>query len=1654
MKKSNLIMSHHEEQATNRTYPIFYRSQLGDSFCEMMAVRHLLWFSPATARLYLGSLNRRAAALILESLAKSKPPFLIVPPKSDMSVTTMHWECFCVAKWLGKETEIGWDVVNLYKGLVRGQKFSSVILRLIEEPEYKCTCDSARYKDMESVLMMCNECPALYYALESYFDRVSTEECGSKLFKNYGAAALNVSVPAYQDITFGNNEQVLEFFSVPSVYRRAEFSVNVQNEFFMKNRFPNVCFVGGGSVLASIFNTAASSKVHLVDVVTREAIIEFRIGETEKGLERLKLFPELVNYTVFAVLHEKLNDLNWVNEMIPLMPASKNPLITDITNRINSDVSFLMKVKQLTGHIASSHDLRERSIPQLLLPVLKSDRFEIFDEVKETAMLTVSDTDRICDCDFANAFYLVSCFLAFVNGKSGFNTDDLIEHIDSRLWMLARNPMLGCFLTDLFSLFFLKLNGKYLFNIDLLEKLLPVLISHASNALEGFEGILRDTLYKVQIIKFLDSNNSLEIMFSSPDNLLFEAVSKNEIGFADRIAATHPKCQTLLTTIKEMKTYVDTKSWQHASERTRDEIVLCYSDTQVKPISEIVERIVANRRLYPLDIVENDDVEQYISKLTKMSSVNWPLSQPLNNAPCFNSFFAYLDSVLPVLLSTKIGTTLADALAPKPWTLVSLLIQEREISAAKKIGDVFGLDIVESIIRYGNPSDTSESLEKYPVVRMAQGIMSNTDDELDSAIIKRFKQLPEKEQSRICNAHDKYISDFSSDQNTHVSLAHIDTGKVQAIITENDSMYQNGVSKSLCNDLLRKLLLEEPMPQEQVIDLAYRVDPSDLDLILEQVLPQTDLDALYSVCCAVNFGYCEKLELLRSIRDMGMSPFPLKTAFQQLVAQKEYEKATAFVKFFRYEIDVRQIIRSEALKIMKNNESITPLLAIAPQLRKEILESLPEKYRLYTKEEFFREIPDGWVVKETESGTLWTNREDIENVRILLDRFRQLSIDKEILDHVSAHAKILDNPINMRIGDLMSDLETFIDLMRNKSELLQFVCRQLLIFVDKINVEDCTNERLACVFINRVVSGLNECVRIRNSFHIRTEFCDQLENICNKVRALRDFLMLFPASKYETVYSFENFMKHACGEQILALCYQYDLVELAGRVRSAWNITSGVFADEYSMKVFALGVINDFSEDRRNKLSERTISIVKRYIDLFSHPSFYDPKLVEEFSIVKVESYMMEFTVSQQQEEGRSRLFKVPWKATAKKSADVKPRVILKSMSLDMVEQMAGGSSSVPSATVDEPHFYRRIQMICDVTTPFNISEEMTKALKSYLKNKAPVLERVCYFTTVGNYEKALKCFGAITEVQNKWDAFKDGIFVPALSYNYLYRLRYRIKELGQSLQFGPFLEKLLRFSIKNNMYVLTYELQIFLGRNDEAVLTAVELFEHSDNAKLSCKYVEFAETAAKADLKSDSPDRKRVVDRKTIEKYAELLPLQRRFFVYCQTKNVGNVAAFNLFKGATVAVSMTALLFRNLECELGVEMMKKCELNPIDVANQLLDILANEGDIIVDFFQMFETKAGNVFRIMVHAMITRLVTMHRDVDMALKLISKINDAEFRCLLLLELGQLEEAYSIAKKVKVYPIIPLIGRQALLQGNVSLLSMIQSETIKLSKKHIL
>lgn len=1622
-------MSERHQDVPARNSPCIFLSPLTDSICEMMAVRHLLFFSPETARLYLGALNERSASLILESLMKSKPPFLIPPPQSDLTVSNFHWECFCVDRWLNSEAAADFSPFQLYKGVLRGQRTWSSLLKILDDASNVF----GQYKDAETVLSVFNECPALYYALESkLFPSVSS--CGSKLFKQYSFPALNVSNVPADEIEFANIDDVMEFFSVPAVYYREDFAVKVQNNFFMKNRFPNVSFVGGGSVLASIFNTAAASQVHLVDVVTREAIKEFENGDAEKGIERLKLFPELVNYAVFAVLHRKLNDLTWVNQVLPRVLASKITLVADLAKRIDNDVSFLVKVKQLTGSITSSQDLEDYSIARLLLPVLKSDNYQVFDEVRETPMLTVSDVDRIFDCDFANAFHLISCVLDLASEKQQ-NLDLKIEHIRSRLELMTRKPGWEGFFVDIFSLLFLKRNDKYVFNIECVEQIVLVLSTHVGDRVPGFEEILRDALQRVQILKILASDDSLEIMFSSPENLFLEAVAKNEIGVAERIAATRPECQKLITAMKEIKNYEATKSWQGASTRGIDEIALCHVNTNEMPVSESIRKIIDNRLTSPLDLVQIDNVQSYVVKLTKTSSVNWPPTERLDNAPIFNGFFEYLDSIFPILLNSKIGTTLADALSHKPWTLVSLLIKVGDIGAAKKIGAIFGVDIVESLILYGNANDTWEAIAKYPVVRVAQGIMSQSDTEGDSDVVRRFKKLSDQEQFKIISSRENQES--STRHNLVLSgVDHIDSSQVADLIADSDFRYEGGLSQRTCSDLLEKLLVEKPMQKDIVIDLAYRSDMSVLDDLLERVMSFADLESLYEVCCEVNFSFAEKLNVLRKIRDMGINPFPLKQAFQELVSRSYYEEATEFAIFFRYVIDAKNVLRNEALKLIKNNESIRPVLDVIPKLRKEILESLPGKYRTHTQQEFFDSVPEEWVRHETEDGTLWRNHHDTENVRMLLERFPQITIDKEILGQVSSVARILDNPIVVRIGEMMNGLTTFMPLMRNKSELLQLVCRELFLLLDKVNIEDCSGEALASVFVNKIVMSLNECQRIRNSMEIKSVFCDNLDVICEQVKVLRDFLMKWPSSKYDAIYSFENFTKQACGEKILELCYQYDFLELADRICKAWKVTSGAFADEYSMKVYSLGITNEFSDDRRHKLSERTLSIVKRYVQLFSHPSFYDHKFIREFSVVKIESYMMEFR-PESLDDGLHG-FTSSWKSKPKQ------KILGKSMSLD-TEHLH------ELATREQPHFYHRLTAICNATIPFNITRELLKSLKHYLKNKAPVIERVCYFTTAGNYEKALKCFNAITEIQNKWDTFRDGIFIPALSHNYLARFRYRIAELGVSAHFQPFFEKLLRLAIKRDMFVLMYELQLFLGRTDEAVRTAVRLSEQSDNAKVCCKYVEMAETAARLDLRNQNRTSERVVSRESIEKYAELLPLQRRFFQYCQ-KNNGNVATFNLFHGPSVAAAMTALLFKDFECEFAVEMMSKCELNPIDVANKLLDILANEGDVIMSFFEKFEEKAGDLFHVMVPAMIRRMATF--DSSRALSLVGVIADHKLKCLLLIELGKLEEAYSVAKKEKVYAVIPLIGREAIRHGNASLVSMVQSHTVKLDKKKLL
>jgi hypothetical protein len=238
----------------------------------------------------------------------------------------------------------------------------------------------------------------------------------------------------------------------------------------------------------------------------------------------------------------------------------------------------------------------------------------------------------------------------------------------------------------------------------------------------------------------------------------------------------------------------------------------------------------------------------------------------------------------------------------------------------------------------------------------------------------------------------------------------------------------------------------------------------------------------------------------------------------------------------------------------------------------------------------------------------------------------------------------------------------------------------------------------------------------------------------------------------------------------------------------------------------------------------------------------------------------------------------------------------------------------------------------------------------------------------------------------------------------------------------------------------LSVEIEKILGRSDRAAEAAIKIMLSSDETNNAFLYCDEAEKLCKEALKKTG------ADLAALKRCYKLLRLQLRFLKFCKDRGFA-WSRLSVFGTASGSESIVTFLFMNLQCDLGVKVMKACGVSLIMVARRLTDMLANEDDRkVFGFLTEFERVANErIFRGVVHEMVARWMDAGFGEEKLLRAIRNgIGNGEFKCLVLLELGCLEEAMGIAKRERNGELLGVVGNLAFRCGCFELAGEAQKE----------
>lgn len=293
------------------------------------------------------------------------------------------------------------------------------------------------------------------------------------------------------------------------------------------------------------------------------------------------------------------------------------------------------------------------------------------------------------------------------------------------------------------------------------------------------------------------------------------------------------------------------------------------------------------------------------------------------------------------------------------------------------------------------------------------------------------------------------------------------------------------------------------------------------------------------------------------------------------------------------------------------------------------------------------------------------------------------------------------------------------------------------------------------------------------------------------------------------------------------------------------------------------------------------------------------------------------------------------------------------------------------------------------------------------------------------------------TTIQDRWTLFLENVFVVSISYSYFSKMKVKLIEFDPQLKFfGSLVEKLLKDSIKNSMPHLEFELEMFLGRSDSAVITAISLFQ-KDNSIINLENALKAVTKELNMRKSNTKTTPASIPMNDIERYSKLIPLQLKFMKFIQRRGFDSSLNENLslFHNEKSADSMVLFLFSQCNFKLAIEIIQRCDLDMHSIADSYVVVLLNEkNENCLKFIKELEMSSDRIFfEQFFNRMMLTLIHVIEEEEQALAIIqmADINE-EFRTKILIQFGEFEKAFENAKKWKLFDLMPLIAHEALIK----------------------
>ncbi|EAY14824.1 hypothetical protein TVAG_410900 [Trichomonas vaginalis G3] len=656
----------------------------------------------------------------------------------------------------------------------------------------------------------------------------------------------------FQNLTISND--ILTFF---------------QNFFVSENSFPSTSFLSA-TPLHSALNTAATTKVHFIEVIRALASSQFRLKNYDSCLEICNMLGELSTWTFLSFIQDE----NYY-PTLKSITTTKNTIADEFIQRVKNDLALLDKVKRINGISINPGHFLENSLPYLLQSSLHGANAVNFDNVFDQKLYMITDIARNIDNDFVCAYFAIFIALEIVTGQYKVEESNKIENFINNII----NPETKMkVLIDVFSTIFIKQGNDYICSLDAAECICMLLLNYSDDM--NLVNVIQKGHNKLQSELFNSNGGDLKNCFLSTVSRVGQSLISGDFQIAYNIAQSDMKLREIIDAASEIFEFKNKKlkgfqgsnyAMMEVGFSFNDELISLQNCQVTSPLTEI--NLLKNDRLQkrglavltavrPIDVNFVNTIEQ---KCIRMTSVFWETPSVKNEKiGLLSGFFEYLDCFIPPLLQN--GSTVFDALKVNRSKMVEKLLVENKLDEAMKVSKMMKFNL-ETVI-FENDQIPFETISKF--VDKEETILSAV------ALKRKNKELITKSKVMM-----EYIDSINNNSSN--------TTKDKLNVDEIEKYSQEELEKFLLNEISNQKFEKETF--EEISFKLY-----DFSEIIYKNTKNRNIKQILNVLerCNINDEVYEKLLFLNKFED----PFPVEDLFKKLIREENLKDAEEMLAIF------------------------------------------------------------------------------------------------------------------------------------------------------------------------------------------------------------------------------------------------------------------------------------------------------------------------------------------------------------------------------------------------------------------------------------------------------------------------------------------------------------------------------------------------------------------------------------------------------------------------------------------------------------------------------------------------------------------------------------------------------------------------------------